>query len=365
MSLQISNKNICPAIGGIWSCNEWDPLKEIIIGTAINANIPDNDLSHHATNYAHLTAEEYAQSPKGRYPEHVYKEAEEDLEGLVSVLEQAGVTVHRPDTSVIDFTSTVSNGLWESTQYEAYCPRDSVTVISDTIIEGAMSLRARYHETFLFNKLFKEKSMQGARWLPMPKPMLQDNLFKLQPGKDPSVNNNEPILDPANLIRCGYDIMYLISNTGNEQGAQWLQNTLGDAFNVHMMHDLYSWAHVDSTIMPLRPGLVVLNATRVDKDKVPELFKSWDKIWYTEEMCVGQPCLENYAPASAWIGMNTLSIDPNTVIVPSEEVGLMREMNKHGVDTVPIQMRHMRTLAGGPHCVSTDLVRNGPLESYK
>ena len=59
----------------IWSCNEWDTLKEIIIGTAVDANIPDNDLSHHATNYANLTPEEYAKLPKGRYPEHVYEEA--------------------------------------------------------------------------------------------------------------------------------------------------------------------------------------------------------------------------------------------------------------------------------------------------
>ena len=82
-------------------------------------------------------------------------------------------------------------------------------------------------------------------------------------------------------------------------------------------------------------------------------------------MCVGQPCLEDYAPASSWIGMNVLSIDPNTVIVPNEETHLMREMEKHGVTPVPVQMRHMRTLAGGPHCVSTDLVREGSLESYK
>jgi glycine amidinotransferase len=348
----------------IWSCNEWDPLKEIIIGTAKGANIPEHDLSHHATNYANLSPEEYAQMPKGRYPEHVYSEAEEDLEGMVGVLEDFGVKVHRPDLSVIDFTTTVSNGLWESQQYEAYCPRDSVTVIGDTIIEGAMSLRARYHETFMFNELFKQKSMQGAKWLPMPKPMLQDDLYKIQPGRDPSVNNNEPILDPANLIRCGYDILYLISNTGNEQGAKWLQNTLGDSFRVHTMHDLYSWAHVDSTIMPLRPGLVVLNASRVDEDKVPELFETWDKIWYTEEMCVGQPCLEDYAPASSWIGMNVLSIDPQHVLVPSEEIPLMKAMESHGITPIPVQMRHMRTLAGGPHCVSCDLVREGTLENY-
>lgn len=348
----------------LWSCNEWDPLKEIIIGTAKNANIPQHDLSHHATNYANLSPEEYANMPKGRYPEHVYEEAEEDLNGLVGVLEQAGVKVHRPDTSVVDFTSTVSNGLWESQQYEAYCPRDSVTVIGDAIIEGAMSLRARYHETFLFNKLFKEKSMQGARWLPMPKPMLQDDLYRIQPGRAPSVNNNEPILDPANLIRCGYDILYLISNTGNEQGAQWLRNTLGPEFTVHELHNLYSWAHVDSTIMPLRPGLVILNASRVDEDKVPDIFKGWDIIWYDHDMCVGQPCLEDYAPASEWIGMNVLSIDPQHVIVPDDEGPLMRALERHGITPVPVQMRHMRTLAGGPHCVSCDLVREGSLESY-
>lgn len=348
----------------LWSCNEWDPLKEIIIGTAKGANIPHGDLSHHATNYANLTPEEYANVPKGQYPHYVYEEAEEDLEGMVSILQSAGVKVHRPDLNAVDFKSTVSNGLWETDQYEAYCPRDSVTVIGDSIIEGAMSLRARYHETFLFNTLFQEKMMQGAKWLPMPKPMLKDDLFKIQPGRDPSVNNNEPILDPANLIRCGYDILYLISNTGNAKGAQWLRNTLGPEFTVHELHNLYSWAHIDSTIMPLRPGLVILNASRVDKDKVPKIFDNWDKIWYTSDMCVGQPCLENYAPASEWIGMNVLSIDPQNVIVPQEEVGLMRAIEKHGINPVPIRMRHMRTLAGGPHCVSCDLVRSGKLEKY-
>ena len=173
----------------LWSCNEWDPLKEIIIGTSIGANIPQYDLSHHATNYANLTSGQYNNMPKGEYPKHVYEQAEEDLEGLVSILEQANVTVHRPDTSVIDFTTSVSNGKWITDQYEAYCPRDSITVIGDTIIEGAMSLRARYHETFLFNKLFQDKMMAGSKWLPMPKPMLNDSLYRIQPGVDPSLRD--------------------------------------------------------------------------------------------------------------------------------------------------------------------------------
>ena len=63
----------------LWSCNEWDTLKEVIIGTAVDANIPHGDLSHHATNYANLSPEEYANIPKGKYPDIVYEEAEEDL----------------------------------------------------------------------------------------------------------------------------------------------------------------------------------------------------------------------------------------------------------------------------------------------
>ena len=62
--------------------------------------------------------------------------------------------------------------------------------------------------------------------------------------------------------------------------------------------------------------------------------------------------------------MNVLSIDPQHVLVPDDEIHLMKAMEKHGVTPVPVQMRHMRTLAGGPHCVSQDLVREGKLESY-
>ena len=86
----------------------------------------------------------------------------------------------------------------------------------------------------------------------------------------------------------------MISNTGNEQGAKWLQNTPGDAFTVHMMHDLYSWVHVDSTIMSIRPGLVVLNAERVDEDKVPRYSKHGIRYGTQKKCALDSPCLEDY-----------------------------------------------------------------------
>lgn len=345
-----------------WSPNEWDPLKEVIVGVVKDANIPSPDLSHLATNHANLTWEEYTQLPRGRYPEHVYEETEEDLEGLVSILEGAGVNVLRP--SPVDFTKTVSNGLWATEQYEAYCPRDSVMVAGDAIIESAMGLRARFLENYVFRDICIDKMRAGSRWLPMPKPMLKDDTYVVGPGLDPSINNYEPLLDMANCIRCGYDIFALVSNTGNQLGIQWLQQALGDKFRVHPLENLYSWAHIDSTIMPLRPGLVIMNSSRVKKESIPEFFRNWDIIWYGEDECVGQPCLEDYAPASKWIGMNVLSVSPELVIVPEEEVHLIKSIEANGVTVAPVRMRHMRTLAGGPHCVTCDLRRDGTLESY-
>jgi glycine amidinotransferase len=44
-------------------------------------------------------------------------------------------------------------------------------------------------------------------------------------------------------------------------------------------------------------------------------------------------------------------------MVEEHQVGLMRELEKWGIDSVPVRMRHARTFSGGPHCITTDLVR--------
>ena len=44
------------------------------------------------------------------------------------------------------------------------------------------------------------------------------------------------------------------------------------------------------TIIPLREGLVLYNASRVNHDNEPKLFKSWDKIWI--DKCYGANDIE-------------------------------------------------------------------------
>ena len=76
----------------------------------------------------------------------------------------------------------------------------------------------------------------------------------------------------------GKDILYLVSSSGNEVGARWLQIVLGNEYKVHTTRDIYRSSHIDSTILCLRPGLVLLNSTRVNKKIVQKFLKNGIKF---------------------------------------------------------------------------------------
>jgi hypothetical protein len=63
----------------------------------------------------------------------------------------------------------------------------------------------------------------------------------------------------------GRDLLYLVSSSGNYLGAKWLQIVLGDEYVVHTTDKIYRSAHIDSTALCLRPGVVLLNGYRVTK----------------------------------------------------------------------------------------------------
>ena len=108
--------------------------------------------------------------------------------------------------------------------------------------------------------------------------MLLDSLFDVDLNK-PTPRNDEPAFDAANVLRMGWDLLYLVSGTGNELGGQWLQTILGDDFRVHFLKDVYYGSHIDSTFVALRPGLILCNPARINDDTLPELLRQWDVIY--------------------------------------------------------------------------------------
>ena len=202
----------------------------------------------------------------------------------------------------------------------------------------------------------------GAKWISAPKPLLLDEMYSLGSPQGERLNNHEPVFDAANVIRAGKDIFYLVSESGNDLGFQWLQSTLGSDFTIHPCKDIYSGMHIDTTISLLRPGLALINPSRVDQTNLPPILKQWKMIECPEMIDIGS----SIAPplSSTWMGMNLLMVNENLAIVEKRQIHLIKMLEKHKIDVLPLSLRHARTMGGGFHCVTLDVRRKNGIESY-
>jgi scyllo-inosamine-4-phosphate amidinotransferase 1 len=339
----------------VTSFNEWGVLKSVLIGTATNANFPALDemfqLSMSQAGWTETPA------PSGPVPQWIIDETNEDLDVLADTLMRLGIEVHRPDAisfEVPHFSESVMNMDWATDGQYAYCPRDNMLVIGDQVIEAPMSTRARQHEMIAYSKLRREAIKDGARWYAAPLPRLLDNEVGID-MQQYKLSEDDPIFDAANVCRFDSDLLYLVSSTGNESGGKWLQNMLGGEFKVHIT-DMYDSAHIDSTIVPLERGTVVLNASRVNDAMLPEFLSDWNKIYITEDMIEPQG-FQGYPYASKWIAINMLALGNKRVVCDKNQPKIIAVLEKHGFTVIPLELRHSRTLGGGFHCVTLDLVR--------
>ena len=78
----------------------------------------------------------------------------------------------------------------------------------------------------------------------------------------------------------GKDLLYLASSSGNIKGAKWLKEVLPNDYRVHITSEIYRSSHIDSTVLCLRPGLVLLNSIRVNEDNCPKIFEKWIKFGF-------------------------------------------------------------------------------------
>jgi N-dimethylarginine dimethylaminohydrolase len=301
----------------IRSNNEWDTLKEVVVGSATNAHWPV--LCHTFRKQEVLTSWKESPVPAGPVQNYIIDEANEDLDNFTAVLTNLGITVYRPCD--LDFQSF--DGMYN------YCPRDRVLIVGDTVIDAPMLYPTRKKEIDALSSFI---------------------------GDPISCNDPNIVFDAANICRLGNDLLYLVSESGNYEGARWLQDTLGGQYQVHILDNIYNGVHIDSTISPIREGLVVLNADRINNNNLPTIFESWDKIWIAGDDIIPQSFV-NYPYASKYIALNFLTINSNLVICDPFQTHLRKQLEKYQVDSIGVDLRHSRTLGGGHHCVTLDLMR--------
>ena len=338
--------------------NEWDPIEEIIVGSAMYAAMPAEDRGFEAMQYS--TKDLFQSLPAGQFPKKIIEETEEDIQLFIEQLLKLNIKVRRPEP--ILFEEKIRTVYWESNHYFCYCPRDVLLTIGNTIIETPNVFRSRYFETFSYKDLLIDYLKNGAKWLSAPKPRLLDTDFNYENLAESVLKNNEPVFDAANVLRAGKDIFYLVSDSGNEMGGQWLQSILGGEYKVHPCKNLYSSMHIDSTISLLRPGLALINPSRVNDNNLPALLKKWDLLQAPEMVEYQYSDLGSFS--TKWLGMNLLMLSPNLAVVDKHQLPLIKLLEKNNIDVIPLLLRHGRTLGGGFHCITLDVKRNGKLESY-
>lgn len=317
------------------SINEWSTLKKVVVGIADNAKIPQLTIDVRTVNYADKKDPSSIQT--GPYPDKVVNEANEDLEIFCDFLKKEGVEVVRP----------VDN----NPQYYNYCPRDSVFVYGNNSYATPMPIKCRQKEYQAFENNLDNLNVINR--------YNNDDLYNLDCVRNPNVlalSESAPAFDAANIIRANQDILYLVSNSGNKKGADFLQEQLGNQVRVHKLENVYSYMHIDSTVAFLREGLLLLNPERIkNKYQLPRPFCNWDIIWAPEPLDIGH--YPGYCNASKWINMNLFSVREDLVVLEKNQNTLRFLLEKKGIECAMLPMRHQRTLGGGFHCVTLDLER--------
>jgi glycine amidinotransferase len=150
----------------------------------------------------------------------------------------------------------------------------------------------------------------------------------------------------------------------NDFGAEWLRRHLGPAMRVHRAtFKATAPTHIDTTLVPIRPGLVLVNPERPCTNGTLEIFRTND--WQVVD---APPSIRSgRAPArdvSNWISMNILMVDERTAVVEQAETTMIDFLRSLGCEVIPCPFDRVYAFGGGFHCCTTDIRRKGPLQSY-
>jgi glycine amidinotransferase len=355
---------------GVLSYTEWDPLEEVIVGTARGSVRSAFEPSF--APFAPRNAPE-RNFKGGLYTEREIDAAEAELDQFAALLEGQGITVRRPEpvshempVKTPDFESDYGHG--------QACPRDVLLVIGDQLIEAPMTNRCRFFEHRAYRPLLKEYFRRGGHWLAAPKTTLSDELYvyDYDPAGGPfdfgsrsNLTEFELCFDAACFARMGVDIFWQPDIVSNQFGADWLERHLGPTFRLHRVEFEDSHPHhIDATMVPLRPGLLLMNPERPAKNGCLEIFKDndWEIIEAARSVRSKKPATAR--EASSWISMNILSLDEQTVVADEAETYFIDQLTELGFTVLTCPFEAVFRFGGSFHCCSLDIRRRGALRSY-
>jgi glycine amidinotransferase len=308
--------------------------------------------------------------------------ANQQMDNFGKILESHGVIVDR--AVPLDFSQEVLTPDWkQGSMLNCMPPRDLLLTVGNEILEGTMTFRSRFFEYLCFRPLIDKYFQEDPnfRHEAAPKPRLTELSYKkdfhqkwptlseaeklvIIEASDWILTEEEPLFDAADVLRCGKDLFVQKSMVTNDLGFRWLRQHF-PAHRVHQVRfrEVKPW-HMDSTMVPIRPGLVMLNPQR--PPLVPTLLELLKKNDW-EVMYPPKSVLTKARPLSScslWLSMNVLMLDTKTVFVEASEIPLQEELDRRGLEVIPVPFYEVSPYGGGLHCATADVYREGNCEDY-
>ncbi|MGL5254615.1 MAG: serine/threonine protein kinase [Brevinema sp.] len=358
------------------SWNDFDPLKHVILGSADNTCIPPSE----PASKAKVPLDSPMRGMTGPRKLDTVEKANAQLDNFAKVLTGLGIKVDRP-TPIQWNMAVITPHFMTGSMFGCMPPRDVLLTVGSEIVCAPMSFRSRYFEYLAYSPLLRKYFDEDKqfKWTHAPRPELgdasydmhyydgditEDVLLERTANLQMVTTEHEVLFDAADILRLGKDLFCQHGLTTNRKAMEWLRRHFAD-HRIHAVNfpgDPYP-IHIDATFVPLRPGLILNNPQRRLPDSQRKIFEAndWQIIDAAQPAHAEPPAL---CYSSVWLSMNCLVIDHKTVVVEASEVYQMEQMDKLGMNVIPVPFRDAYAFGGGLHCATADVYREGSCEDY-
>ena len=313
--------------------HEWGALEEVIVGTSEQMTIPVISGSEQFERVdLDPKAKEFWKENQGKSLAEadpgLANKMKEQLDGLVELLEERGVTVHRcqPLSEYeVNFLADVQSGVG------LLFPRDPILVVGNNVIETECQAPFRRKERYSIRPIFEPILEEDqAEYVSMP---------PAEP-RIPGEGDSSALLEGGDVLLNGKEIYVGLSGrASNEAGIEWLRRYLGHDYVVHAIKLKPQVLHLDCALALPRPGLAMVCPERLQDglDGLPESLKDFDIITVTEEEALN-------------LGANVLVLDERTVIVDEQHGRLATELEKKGMEVLTTPFDAITMWGGSFRC---------------
>lgn len=321
---------------GVYS--DYGTLHEVVVGhfnDFIYAELSPSVRYVHPELRALLEAQEGKPlNVKEALPER-YEQTVQQLEALAATYEKFGVKVHRARRFTEDekrYLDDLQGG------HALIYPADPVFVLGKHFIELCIRRPYRRKEVFPLRDLICPMIADDSEAYHVAMPQAAPRR-EFGEGPGPFLEGGDIIVEGKNVIVGQGEVC------SNQAGSDWLASYLEPfGYRIHPMIINGLWLHALGVMCLLQDGLLMAYLPALSEG-LPAPLKDWEVIEITEKECM----------TLATVGV---SLDPQHYMINYKHNRIMEELDKRGIEPIPLETDHISFWGGDIRCSTLPIVRD-------